>query len=133
MRTFSRETWSDAQAAWDDGEFSVEWREVRHTMAMQGCLYPPNGSKWDSFEDSQPSQRAVLIRAIRETPDLLAKVMRGASTWQQVIERLFRERDELRLEVRRRLDDEEREVDRRRMQPIGDIVRSFMDSVGMDR
>lgn len=100
MKTYSREAWTDAQDAWDDGEFSDEWREARHTMAMQGCIFPPSGTRWDSWEDDAPSQRAVLIRAIRESPDLLRQSMKGASSWSVVIERLMRRRDAWRAEMR---------------------------------
>ena len=100
MRTFTRSELDRARAAWDEGEFSSEWRDVRHRAAMGGLIYPPSGSKWDSWDDDEPSQRAVLIRAIRETPRLLDKCLVGARSWSEVVERLFRARDDWRARMR---------------------------------
>jgi hypothetical protein len=99
MRTFLRSELDAANAAWDAGDFSPEWREVRHKAAMGGLIYPPSGTKHDSWEDDSPSQRAILIRAIRETPALLGKCIIGAPSWFVVIERLTRARDEWREEL----------------------------------
>lgn len=99
-RTFSRSDWLAAQQAWDDGEFSSEWREVRHKAAMGGIIFPPSGTRFDSWDDDQPSQRAMLIRAIRETPKLLDRCLIGARSWSEVIDRLMRARDEWREQMR---------------------------------
>lgn len=131
MRTYSAAEWQAAQAAWVEGEFSAEWRELRHTMAMQGCIFPPAGSKWDSWEDEQPSQRAVLIRAIRETPALLTRCAKGARTWSQVIERLFRARDEWREQMRPRWEDEERGPDRRLPTHVAETLGPIADALGI--
>jgi hypothetical protein len=101
MRTFSRSDWEGALAAWEAGEFSDEWREVRHQAAMRGILYPPSGSKWDSWDDDQPSQRAILIRAIREMPRLLSEVVAYSRSWSDVIGKLLASRDDWREEVDR--------------------------------
>ncbi len=89
MRTFTRDQLDEANAAWDDGDFSKEWRDVRHLAAMGGIIYPPSGTKWDSWGDAEPSQRAILIRAIRETPVTLRRCVRGATSWGMVIDRLL--------------------------------------------
>ena len=102
MRTFSRSDWDAAQDAWCD--FSPEWREVRHQAAMRGMLYPPSGTKWDSWDDDEPSQRAILIRAIRETPELLSRCIDRSRSWHDVVQKLIAERDG----VRRNVDDAER-------------------------
>lgn len=108
--TFSRDAWNEAQALWKAGEFSDEWKTVRHQAAFRGMIYPPTGTKWDSWEDDEPSQRAMLIRAIRETPELLSRCIGRSRSWSQVIERLMAERDELREERWRQT----RQVDRDR-------------------
>lgn len=132
MRTYSAADWHEAQQAWLEGEFSDEWRELRHTMAMQGCIFPPAGTRFDSWEDDQPSQRAVLIRAIRETPELLASCTRGASSWSRLIDRLIRARDDWRDEMRRRWEDDERPIDRRPLVPIGALLPSVADALGLE-
>lgn len=108
MRTFGRESWNAAQQAWRDGEFSHEWRETRHRAAMRGMIYPPEGSKWDSWEDEAPSQRAMLIRAIRETPSLLEEAIAHSRTWFEVIAYITRRRDDWRSETNARIRDDER-------------------------
>lgn len=99
MRTFSRDQWTEAQAMWDDGHFSEEWREVRHGAAMRGMLYPPAGDRYDSWEDDEPSQRAMLIRAIRETPKLLNAAIAHSRSWGEVIAYVLARRDEWRDEL----------------------------------
>jgi hypothetical protein len=98
MKTYSRSDWHAAQEAWAD--FSSEWREVRHQAAMRGILYPPSGTRWDSWEDDEPSQRAILIRAIRETPRLLSVCLSRSRSWSDVIAKLTAARDDWRAELR---------------------------------
>jgi hypothetical protein len=93
MRTFSREHWLQAQAEWEAGDFSSEWKPYRHAAAMRGFIYPPEGSKWDSWDDDEPSQRAVLIRFIRERPHSLMASINRCSSWHQVIGEQLRESD----------------------------------------
>lgn len=94
MKTYSRSQWEEAQAAWLD--FSDEWKAVRHQAAMRGILFPPAGDRYDSWEDDHPSQRAILIRAIRETPALLSKCVAWSRSWSEVIAKLTIARDEWR-------------------------------------
>lgn len=96
MRTFTRATLDEANAAWADGEFSDEWKPYRHQAAMNGLVYPPSGSKWDAWDDDAPSQRAMLVRAIREAPKLLTTCIIGANSWETVIGRLLKARDDWR-------------------------------------
>lgn len=130
MRTFTRSELEDSRAAWDAGDFSSEWRHVRHKAAMGGIIYPPNGSKWDSWEDDSPSQRAMLIRAIRETPTLLDRCIVGARSWSEVITRLTSARDEWRSD----LDEKDRdELYRRDVPSHSESVRSIaaiLDRIG---
>lgn len=86
--TYTLEQIEEAKAAWDD--FSDEWSPWRQMAATgPGIIYPPDGTKWDQWDDAHPSQRAMLIRAIRETPDLLRWAIRGVKSpsWSSVIER----------------------------------------------
>ena len=99
MRTFSRDQWTEAQALWDDGHFSEEWKPYRHAAAMRGMLYPPAGDQFDSWEDDEPSQRAMLIRAIRETPSLLNAAIGHSKSWGEVVAYVLRRRDEWRDEL----------------------------------
>jgi hypothetical protein len=96
-RTYSREDWLKAQEAWKDGDFSAEWKDARHWAATDATIiFPPDGTPFDSWADDSPSQRAMLIRAIRETPKLLRQSIRGARSWSEVIERLTGSRDLMR-------------------------------------
>jgi len=99
VRTFSRADWIAAQQAWDDGEFSEEWRTIRHQAALNGILYPPRGGRFDCWDDERPSQRAMLIRAIRETPLLLEQSVTGSRSWSQVLDKLLAARDKQRRKV----------------------------------
>lgn len=100
-RTFSRSHWEAALEAWDAGKFSDEWKPYRHEAAMRGMIYPPEGSRFDSWEDDDPSERAMLIRAIRETPNLLHRAIAERKSWSGVVAYIVRERDEWRAEVTR--------------------------------
>lgn len=138
MKTYSRADWEAALDAWSEGQFSREWREIRHVMAMQGCIFPPAGDRFDSWEDAQPSQRAVLIRAIREQPTLLRRCLFGAKTWSDVIEKLLRARDDWREEMAEReaelraarLAEEPDYSHRQSVMSVGEIIRRLTDSVG---
>jgi hypothetical protein len=110
VRTFSQADWTESLQRWEDGKFSPEWREYRHQAAMRGIIFPPEGERWDSWEDDNPSQRAILIRAIRETPKLVKEAIFQARSWDGVIAYIVRRRDEWREE----LDAKDREVARQR-------------------
>lgn len=99
--TFSRDHWNAALQAWTDGDFSDEWKPFRHEAAMRGVIYPPEGTKWDTWDDDEPSQRAMLIRAIRETPNLLHRAIAHNRSWYDVIAYITRERDDWRAEQAR--------------------------------
>lgn len=96
MTTFSREAWQEAEQAWTDGEFGDAWEAFRIEARTRGFIYPPTGTKWDSWEDDDPSQRAVLWRAIEETPRLLLTCIRRSRSWHDVVRLLTAARDELR-------------------------------------
>ncbi len=130
-RTVTRERWEAAQAAWAAGEFSDEWRSWRHLAAMKaGIVEPPTGSKWDQWDDDEPSQRAMLIRAIRETPEALRVAILRAPrpTWEAVIEGVLRHRDTLGADA----DQREHEWDATRrapMVPLADTLGVIRDTL----
>jgi hypothetical protein len=108
-RTFSRVDWDAAQAAWSDVELGAEWLEVRRRAAIRGMLWPPNGTRWDSWDDDNPSQVAIVIRAIRETPDVLLECIDRSASWGEAIGRLIAIRDVWAADQRRQAALEERE------------------------
>ena len=99
--TFSRDHWDTALQAWRDGAFSDEWKPYRHEAAMRGVIYPPAGSALDSWDDDDPSERAMLIRAIRETPNLVHRAIADRKSWAAVVAYIVRERDDWRVEQAR--------------------------------
>ena len=98
-RTFAGADWKAAEALWTEGAFSDEWRPWRLLAAMAGIIYPPAGTRWDSWEDDSPSQRAILVRAMRETPALLRASILGAGSWSDVIRRVLAGRDAVRSAI----------------------------------
>jgi hypothetical protein len=129
-RTYSKAAWDEAQDLWRDGDFSREWRDYRHQAAMRGMIYPPDGTKWDSWDDDEPSQRAMLIRAIRETPKLTAEAISRSSSWSGVIEYILRRRDEWRedLNARERRVERDPTAGRQAMLRLSDIIQRIADS-----
>ena len=100
-RTFSSTHWDAALDAWKEGAFSDEWKKYRHEAAMNGVIYPPTGSALDSWDDDNPSERAMLIRAIRETPTLLHRAIAARKSWAGIVAYIIRERDDWRAEQAR--------------------------------
>ena len=75
QRTVTREQLEASRAAWDAGDFGPSWKPWRHLAAMEaGIIVPPSGSRWDQWDDDEPSERALIARAIEETPDALLAV-----------------------------------------------------------
>jgi len=139
-RTYTKAQWDEAQRLWQEGGYSEEWREWRHLAAMKaGIIYPPEGTRWDSWDDELPSQRAILVRAIRDTPKLLAACIPGARSWFEVIERLLRAITDWREDVEARERDrirrarEEAVGHREAVMTIGEILGRVADSAGVER
>jgi hypothetical protein len=132
QRTYDRETYQRAMAAWEAGRFGPEWADWRGLAGKAGIIFPPDGTAHDSWSDPRPSQRAMVIRAIRETPRLLrwALTRPGVQSWGDVIEKLLEGRDFMGIEGDRR----EAEWDAVKRTPapvrIGDIVATISDSLG---
>lgn len=138
VRTYDRATFEAARAAWYDADLRG-WDTIRAAGAERGMLYPPTGSKWDSWDDRDPSQVAVIEQLRQENPDELLRIVRASRSWSQVVERVIALRDHNRELVRIRLDDDEWEAaqERRRRygdpQSLGAILRRLGDSVGVQR
>jgi hypothetical protein len=85
MKTFSLEHWRRSAEEWRAGEFSAEWVPFRAAAREAGIIYPPTGTAFDSWEDEAPSQRAILIREIRDRPKALLKIIRHSRSWSDVV------------------------------------------------
>lgn len=131
-RSYSREDWNTAQLDWSERDFGPEWKLFRHEAAMRGILFAPSGDKYDSWDDDEPSQRALLFRAIRDTPVLLREAIDRSRTWGEVIAYVLRRRDEWRDELAER----DREEARRRAEievgPRGATmsIKAILDRIG---
>lgn len=132
--TFSREAWEGAQRAWAAGDFSDEWRHWRHLAAMTaGIIRPPQGTKWDSWGDDQPSERAILIRAIRDTPEALTEAIRspGVHSWSAVIAILIRGRDGRMSQIEQdERDDARRRAEEDTPRQATRTIRDILDVIG---
>lgn len=131
MRTFTRADLDKARKLWAD--FSPEWEPYRKLAADGGLIYPPTGTKWDGWDDDQPSQRALLVRAIRENPTSLRRAIIGAPSWSVVLRRLIAdrdsERDTIRLSERDAEWDRTRFTDAQAIRRLGEIIDVIRDSV----
>ena len=98
MITYTREQRDEAQRLWED--YSEEWTPWRRLAQEQGIMFPPHGTAHDSW-DENPSQRALVYQAIRETPDMLGWAIRGIDkpTWREVVGRVIAGRQEMRDQI----------------------------------
>lgn len=133
MRTFNRESFLEARQLWGSGHFDGRWEQYRQQAAERGFIYPPSGSRYDSWEDDEPSQRAVVWQAIVDTPLLLEQAIARSRSWSDVVAKLLYERQVMRDEMRLRERDEEWErstAPRRGVpEPIQAILRRLADSM----
>ena len=131
MRTYSKSAFDEARALWDSGHFSDEWKPYRHQAAMRGFIYPPEGTAFDSWDEDIPSQRAMLIRAIRETPRLLSAAIGRSQSWGEVVAFVIKRRDDMREE----LDERDRAIARSRADEQGpqeatDTIKAILNRIG---
>lgn len=135
QRTFDHATWLRARDAWDAGEFSPEWADWRLLASRRGIIFPPDGTRWDSVGDARPSQRAILIRAIRETPVLLRQALetRGVGSWGDVIGILLGGLREWGLEADLREHEWHEVKARKAPEHVGATLATIMDSLGVER
>ena len=117
VRTYQREHIVESRRRWDEGEFGPEWAPYRTQAAGRGFIFPPGGSRHDSVEDQPPSQRAIIHRAIEDTPRLLRDSIGRSQSWGEVVAQLLAELDRRReaAGIAERKADLERESDRGRL------------------
>jgi len=130
LRTFRRADLDEANQRWQAGRFSDEWKPFRHEAAMRGFIFPPDGDRFDSWEDEQPSQRAVLVRAIRETPRLLAACIDRSRSWGEVIARLIPAIEGFRDEAWRQTRQLERDRDQPGPRESTVAIKRILDRIG---
>lgn len=89
MRTYDRATFLAAQQAWDTGGFGWQWRRIREIASDRGMLFPPAGSRHDSRDAAEPSQRSIVWRALEDNPAELERIVRRSSSWSQVVDKII--------------------------------------------
>lgn len=99
-RTYSAKDWLAAEERWRAGEFDPAWEPYRKAAAEAGFIYPPSGSKWDEWDDEEPSQRALLYRAIIDTPETLMSAIRSSRSWDEALRKALDWRDIRRANIR---------------------------------
>lgn len=131
MRTYSRRDFEAARDAWDKDFDQDDWGPFRAAAAERGMLYPPAGSKFDSWEDPKPSQRAILYRAIVDTPETLMDAINSSRSWSEVVGKVMLDLHDRREYVRMAEEDRawERQQYRGPMEAIGTIIGRVRDSL----
>jgi len=103
-RTVSSEAWTASEESWVGyTDRWLPWSEWRRYAAEEGdIIFAPRGTEFDQWDEDGPSERAIIVRAIRETPELLRHAIRvkGAPSWAKVVAVLVQERDAIRSEAR---------------------------------
>lgn len=138
MRTYLPETFRAAKAQWDAGHFGSAWNRIRSIAATKGYIYPPTGSEHDDRDAAEPSQRAIVWRALQDNPRELERIVGRSSSWSQVVDGIFG------LEARLAAGATERERDdgwnrkdepnaRQAAQSLGGIVERVAESLGYER
>jgi hypothetical protein len=89
MRTFSRQDWQDAEQAWSDGGFGWRWGKIRRLARESGMLYPPSGTAHDDRDSPEPTQRAIVWRALEDNPAELERIVRTSRSWSGVVDRII--------------------------------------------
>lgn len=132
-RLYTAKEMADARKAWDDADLcaqeKAEWKEWRHIAAMEGgIIVPPKGTRWDSWVADDPSERAIICRAMREDPKLLLSAIRapGPASWSKVVALLYREWGERRGDSER---EESWERRQRSYEPTREEAHSALTSI----
>jgi hypothetical protein len=137
MRTYDRETYVKAQQAWADIRL-VGWERIREAAAKSGMLFPPKGTRWDSWNDPQPSQVAKVEQARQENEPELLRIIRRSRSWNQVVGAVMAFEDHTRELAWIRTEDDEYEAmaeKRRRYgdpMALGHIIVRVAESMGVD-
>lgn len=101
-RTYAKADFEAAREAWLEANLGTAWESFRRQAAERGMLYPPTGTRWDSWEDEHPTQLAIVARAVHNTPDLLTEAIAASSSWSGVVAFLLRRLGEWREDQRLR-------------------------------
>lgn len=104
MRTYSREEYLRSKEAWAD--FGPEWTQIRK-LASAWSIFPPAGTKHDDRDAENPSQRAIVYRALIDNPTELRRILVKSRSWSQVVDRIIGIEERLRSEA----DDNERDTE----------------------
>lgn len=100
QRTYSAADYHEAQRQWNTGSYGPEWEPWRRLAQRAGLLYPPKGSVHDTWDTPSPSQRALVVRAMREMPQTLRWALgRSVQSWSDVLTAVHAERDTLRQSI----------------------------------
>jgi len=83
VRTYDRAMYQRIQKAWRD--FGHEWHAARLAAAERGFPLPPEGSGEDDRDDAEPSQRAIIWRALDWRPTETLGYIKRSSSWSQVV------------------------------------------------
>lgn len=89
MRTYDRATFQAAKEAWESGGYGWQWQRIRRLAAEQGYLYPPTGSRHDDRDAENPSQRAIVWRALEDNAAELERIVSRARSWSGVVDRII--------------------------------------------
>lgn len=89
MRTFDRETYQRAEWEWFTGDFGWEWSGLRRIASEQGFIFPPVGTKHDQRDADEPSQRAIIYRALVDNPSRTEDIVRRSHSWNEVVAGIF--------------------------------------------
>lgn len=93
MRTFSRRDFEAARDAWSWGRFGPEWEPYRRAASERGFIFPPAGSPEDDRDAEEPTQRAIVYRAIADTPRTLLAIIGRSRSWTQVVAGIVQDMD----------------------------------------
>lgn len=132
VRTYDRETYLRMQRAWAD--FGPEWTSARQLCALAGYPFPPSGSPTDDRDDTEPSQRAIVYRALDFRPLRTLDTIRTSRSWSEVVRKILAEEGRLREDAtwRARDDDWERAAEigpREAVLTVGSILERVRESL----
>lgn len=105
MRTYSRADFLRSRQEWAD--FGREWEWLRKLAINGGMLFPPSGTKHDDRDVPEPSQRAIVYRALVDNPTELRRIVLRSKSWSQVVDGIFG----LETRLRGDADDTQRDAD----------------------
>lgn len=131
MRTYSRDDFLRSREAWSD--FGPEWEWLRKLAIHGGMLFPPSGTRHDDRDAAEPSQRAIVYRALVDQPTELRKIVLRSRSWSQVVDAIFGLEQRLRYDADETQRDAEWERDgrttgRESMFSLAQIIQRIEDS-----